>query len=478
MAVEEGLGELAQGEHEGPHPRVILHDEAQVRVEVHLGEEVGVLALSDEPALALELGCDGLVGLVELAQPVEAGDARDGHTAERHQGDHEFWQHTRRSDRNGRLYTSPFYITHWVTFGACRMRPSLFVMATILIRPAHGGLYSLQDSRPVLSSEGLPLHWWDGGPAFTLASAGAVRLNFRGLYTYPPNALVRGEQELMAAGWHGVACNASAWALCSSDVGHALPSGRPRTPERPALVETDGWEDLSCKNSLSKVLVSDGVYDLSACDVLDEGVDLLYTPGKLYHRHGEMPLWKYWLCVGLAIVLVRCLSHNVRGLWGVTTPNHQPRKQWPALAASLVLVALAVLDGDGAYVTRADQVFFWGTIAYIGAYLGMHVRPTHQLTPVFNVIVATLQLAAMRFYTAAETPYNLVLIAMLACRGWTKLLLARQRTHGASVLLDAIYLSLCIELAFNGTRELLVAVLGAAFVAGQLLAGGERKQES
>jgi hypothetical protein len=67
MAVEEGLGELAQGEHEGPDTRVILHDEAQIGVEVHLGEEVGVLALSDEPALALELGGDGLVGLVELA---------------------------------------------------------------------------------------------------------------------------------------------------------------------------------------------------------------------------------------------------------------------------------------------------------------------------------------------------------------------------------------------------------------------------
>jgi hypothetical protein len=368
------------------------------------------------------------------------------------------------------------------------MRPSFLVMAMTLIRTARGGLYSLEDARPVLSSEGLPLHWWDGGPAFTLASAGAVRLNFRGLYTYPPNALVRGEQELVAAGWHGVACNVSAWALCSAHVGHVLPFGRPRTPERLALVETDGWADLGCKNSLGKVLVSDGVYDLSACDVLDEGVDLLYTPGKLYHRHGELPLWKYWLCVGLAIVLVRSLSHNVHGLWGEADPK--PRKQWPALAASLALVALAVLDWDGAYVTRADQVFFWGTIAYISAYLGMHARSTPQLTPVFNVIVATLQLAAMRFYTAAETPYNLVLIAMLACRGWTKLLLTRQRTHGASVLLarqhthgpsvllDAIYLSLCIELAFNGTRELLVAVLGAAFVAGQLLAGGEKGQES
>ena len=118
VAAEEGLGELAQGEHEGPHARVVLDDEAQVRVQVHLGEEVGVLALRDEPALALELGGHGLVGLVELAEPVEARDAGDGDGAERDQGDQEFRQHARRSQtrsggQNGRLYTSPFYITGW-----------------------------------------------------------------------------------------------------------------------------------------------------------------------------------------------------------------------------------------------------------------------------------------------------------------------------------------------------------------------------
>lgn len=53
VAAEEGLGELAQGEHEGPDARVVLDGEAEVRVQVHLGEEVRVLALRDEPALAL-----------------------------------------------------------------------------------------------------------------------------------------------------------------------------------------------------------------------------------------------------------------------------------------------------------------------------------------------------------------------------------------------------------------------------------------
>lgn len=90
---EERLGELAQSEHERPDARVVLDDEAEVRVQVHLGEEVGVLALRDEPALALELGGDGLVGLVELAQLVDARDPGDGDGAERGKRDHEFRQH-------------------------------------------------------------------------------------------------------------------------------------------------------------------------------------------------------------------------------------------------------------------------------------------------------------------------------------------------------------------------------------------------
>ena len=43
--------------------------------------------------------------------------------------------------------------------------------------------------------------------------------------------------------------------------------------------------------------------------------------------------------------------------------------------------------------------------------------PTSDM-PVYNVLVASLQLVAGRFYSAAETPYNLVLIGILACRTW------------------------------------------------------------
>lgn len=358
------------------------------------------------------------------------------------------------------------------------MRWALAVLA-ILAPHTESALYSLQDSdRPGLASGDKRMAWWGGGPAYVLASAGAVRLNFRGLFTYPPGSKVR-SLDSRGMGWHGVQCNVSAWALCSSEVGHILPATKPRMPQTQESVSVDGWNDLGCSQSDGKVLVSTGVYDISACDVFDEGLDLLYSSGMIYHRHTSMPAWKYWALVAITIVLVRCLSYNVQSLWQPHGDTAQVHSQWVPLAGSVVQLVLVLTDGDSIYVTKADQLFFWASVGYVGVYLSIHtalrVRSGIQSEtngqyeqPVFNVIVATLQLVAMRFYTAAETPYNTVLVAMLASRGWTKMLM-RQHSHGWSLVLDSLYLSLCIELAFDGSRELLVGVIGVAFMAGQLL---------
>jgi len=55
------------------------------------------------------------------------------------------------------------------------------------------------------------------------------------------------------------------------------------------------------------------------------------------------------------------------------------------------------------------------------------------------------------------------------CR--TKLLSLTDGRQNLTVLVDGLYVALCVELAYDGTREMLVAVLGIAFLAGSLLAG-------
>jgi hypothetical protein len=300
-------------------------------------------------------------------------------------------------------------------------RGALFLLS--ILRYTDAALYSLQDLvRPGVSSDGLPIQWWEGGPAYNLASAGAVRINFRAIYTYPPTSTLRA---LNVTGWHGVKCNISAWGLCSAEVGHVFPWKSPRMPERSESLIVDGWRDLQCTSSTNKILVSTGVYDISACDIFDEGLDLLYAQGNIYHRHNTLESWEYWTLVILAIVLVRFLSYNIQALWA-PKGELQVQQQWPALLSSGVVVAVILADGDSLFVTTADQVFYWSTIAYILLYLVIHFtvkffklqeHAGHEL-PVYNVIVASLQLVASRFYAAAETPYNLVLIGILACRTW------------------------------------------------------------
>ena len=328
-------------------------------------------------------------------------------------------------------------------------------------------LFTVQESptfRTGLTSSDLPLNWWDGGPAFTLASASAVRVNFRGVIAYPSTARLRynppdvlssstSSSVNLMPGWFSNRCNISATSLCVADVGRVFPDSQsaPRVPDKPNVLQVDGWSDLACTSSNDKVLTSNEVYDISACDILDEGLDVLFSHGFIFHKHNSIPSWKYWLLVSLSIVLVRFLSYNVQILWDASTHGDSGglKDQRVPLLCSSILTIVVVLDGDTTYVTTADQLFFWSTLAYICLYIGMHIwlgyvapmwyqsasnedfsgmdhlshppATGHKKAyeqPVYNVIVASLQLVAVRFYSSAETPYNTVILGMLACRAW------------------------------------------------------------
>ena len=310
----------------------------------------------------------------------------------------------------------------------------LLALCISSIPAALATLFSVSNDRTTSTllslTDGAPIAWWEGGPAFVLASAGAVRVNFRAVYTYSPNSVLRNLNN--SADWHGLPCNVSARALCATDVGQVMPFSSPRIPENSQAVVADGWKDLRCSNSAGKILISLGLYDISACDVLDEGLDFVYSHGMIFHRHNSLQTWEYWLLVALAVILVRCLSHNIKKLW---EPDAQEQHaQWPALLASFVALVVVLADGDSLHITLADQVFYWSTAVYVLVYIAIHLAyrfwPKWMALlssdsaqdgleyPVYNVIVATLQFIASRFYMAAETPYNLVLITILAIRVW------------------------------------------------------------
>ena len=399
------------------------------------------------------------------------------------------------------------------------MRALLLLALAACPAPPARALEPVADARPQLAASGLPLDWWDGGPAFLLASARAVRLNLRGVF--PVRSGLR--DDLALAGWASAPCNESTRALCSSDFGDAFPAGPARAPDRPWAL-ADGWRSLGCARSDGKVLVREEVYDLTACDVWDEGVDLVFARGMLYFRRTEPPFWEYCALVALCVVLVRCLCFNVQVLLQPGTPV---ASQLPGLLAACALLALVGRDADAAYVTRRDRLFFWASFGFAGLYLAVYAAESsvrglrrEQAGPMFNLLVAGLQLAAMRFYRTSDTPYTLLLLPMLAARLWAKVLLradgsprpdegpplpelapwgeahpdwhgharharpaphpprpdtppgrALSWTHHVTALLDALFLSLYNWVAVDAQGLLLVPAYAGAFVVCELLHG-------
>jgi hypothetical protein len=254
------------------------------------------------------------------------------------------------------------------------------------------------------------------------------------------------------------------------------------------------------------VLTHESVYDLSACDVLDEGADVLYSAGSLCYRQSGISPWVYWGLILGAILLVRGLARNVQAHRETSSMDSQ---RLP-LAASAACILLVSHEGDGVYATEADYVFYVATMVYCLCYLGYHVffvvygralaqaqraqqaqqapqaqqaqraqqaqqAPQAQSAPVaapdqppiFNLAAGVLQLTVSRLYTGAEAPYNPIILLILATRAITKL---RQpsASHALTGLLDASYIALLCELGFTPDPAYLSALFACASLVSQL----------
>lgn len=247
-----------------------------------------------------------------------------------------------------------------------------------------------------------------------------------------------------------------------------------------------GWRGLGCGNGAGRVITHAARYDVSACDVLDEGLDLVFSGGSLYLSKTGLGLYRYWAVVLLTVYLVRCLSHNlivVRDSGPGNDPESKgskPEAQWSTCLACVLTTVLVCYEGDWIYVTVADQTVYWCTVAYVSAYLAYHAQhalpaclhylrgsaSAYEEAPVYNLVAGTLQLVAMRLYTGADTPYNPVVLGLLATRTWVKLAESSRR-HALTATMDAAYMALLCE-SYQAPQYLVGLFLGARLVGGVL----------
>lgn len=346
------------------------------------------------------------------------------------------------------------------------MRVGFWIVACLQV--VSGYIYAVDDVRPGLVSGGQVVAWGTGGGGYMAGSARMLRVNYRGIHARNSPSLIL--RDLVDLGWTRVACNISAFGLCSSGLGHVFPHVPPRVSDSPQTTLAGMWAGLKCSNSMGKEVWSKGVYDVSACDVLDENVDVLLCDHSLYLTNkSEISSWRYWVLVLTSIVLVRGLGFNVQRLIGGQT---QP--QWLVICAGGGAFLLVVSDGTSMYVTQEDLVFVLATEVYILAYLWYHVFNWLQKVdetddpPIFNLITGSLQLMVCRLYVSAETPYNPVLLVLLVTRVWIKIM-RESAWHQGTLVLDALYLSVYMELGFMHDRQYLVGIVAAGYYAAWLL---------
>jgi hypothetical protein len=241
-----------------------------------------------------------------------------------------------------------------------------------------------------------------------------------------------------------------------------------------------GWEEgLGCSNSRGKVVTAERVYDVSACDVLDAGGDYVLAGDVLYSSfETSLPVWAYWTVCALAVFLVRCLSKYV--LASLTKGSGKPVEHPDPLLSILACgaaTALVAMQGDFMYATEEDLIFYWFTVLYICAYgalflgarLAALVRGAEGDPPFYNLLAGVMQLAAVRLYCGAETPYNPPLLFVVATRVFVKSRRGCDPLRAVTLLLDSLMLGLGCTWGFSPQPQYLIALFAAAFAASDVL---------
>lgn len=310
---------------------------------------------------------------------------------------------------------------------------------------ARGAIFGVDDTVPLIASGGRTVQWGKGWDALVVAGSRCVRVNARGIFAKPSHWAAR---DLRAAGWATVACAPVRDALCAAPRGPVL-----GTAERPRFDASLAWGGAGCARAHDgRVLSAAHGYDVSACDVLDGGGDLVVCGRTAAYRRTGVSDGVYWSLCLLAILLVRSLSllvvRRIQRERAQTAETPAWSSEWTTLAACVAVLGLVTVpDGDAILVTEEERLLFWVVFGYTVGYVGLYAA--HCATragdgadpPIYNLIGGTLQAIAMRLYCGAETPYNPVIVWAIATRALLKLRRSPLSVEGVSTLADALTLS-------------------------------------
>lgn len=332
---------------------------------------------------------------------------------------------------------------------------------------ARGDLFNLDNAAPWLVSNGNGVRWSGGWDALVVADSCCTRVNARGIYAKPSHWTPR---DLSGQGWASVTCVPDGGSgLCVAPFGVIFPSAG-----TPLYNASGAWGGAGCtRSSDGRVLDSEYGYDISACDVLDQGGDVVVCGRTASYRRTAVSTAVYWLLCLLAVFVVRSLSYLVvQRVKGAGLPAAVSSEWDHALTVSACVSVLPLAlapDGDSGFVTVEERFFFVSICCYAGSYAALFVYYTwiradgegvavSRDPPIYNMIAATLQIITSRLYLSAETPYNPVIIWAVTTRALLKLRTGVGFASSLTTFVDSLVLSLMCVLGF-GSNPLYLAVV-------------------
>lgn len=346
----------------------------------------------------------------------------------------------------------------------------------LLASPVSCEVFDLENSAPWLVVGRNRVTFSLGWDAFVVADSACVRVNSRGVYSKPSHWTAR---RLHRDVWTSRKCApGGGGGLCDTGMGVVFPD----SASPPVYNASRAWGGLQCTRPTDgRVLDNQYGYDVSACDVLDEGGDIVLCGRDLSFARTKIVDGVYWVLCLIAVYIVRSLSYLV--VKKMTTVGDQPSPNFQWSDAWTVVLCLAALPlclvplGDAGFVTDEEAFFFDFLCIYCASYavlFAVHAWAKDERDPpVYNLIAATVQVIACRLYLSAETPYNPVImwaistraLAKMRCKSWGGLVL------GLSTLADAYLLALMCMISFEHNRLYLAAVMTLSMTTSDTLVG-------
>jgi hypothetical protein len=345
-------------------------------------------------------------------------------------------------------------------------------------------IFQIEDSRPFLTHNGLPIQWHTGSAPWWGMTSRVVRINSRGIAFKPHPWHTRVDLMSMQE-WTHEPCPPSGAGLCSTRSSVMFPS-----QQTPVVNEALDW--ICSSTATYRSVTNASRYDTSACDVLDAKADFVLADETLFRSNSSnLPEWIYWTVCVMVVYLVRCLSKYVLASLNNLKANEKVEKgketkddAYPnsitCVSACAFTCILVISQGDFIFVTEEELLYHRFTLFYIASYALLFIGnrlilALHQpcsawnAPPFYNLLAGIMLLVASRLYCGAETPYNPPLIFIIAMRIAVKSRRGSDILRSITLLLDSFMVSLVCILGFSTNSRYLIALFAAAGAAADVL---------